>query len=108
LRLLVAAFTVKVWAFDVPPPGEGLVTVMGNPPAVVRSLAGTVAVNCVLLTQVVVRAAPAQFTTEACVKFVPFTVKVNCAPPTFPLVGEMLVVVGAGWVKVTCQVEVEL
>jgi len=38
-------FTVKIWALDVPPPGVGLNTVMLNVPAVVRSLAGIVAVT---------------------------------------------------------------
>jgi mRNA-degrading endonuclease toxin of MazEF toxin-antitoxin module len=40
---------VKVRAFDVPPPGEGLTTVTEAVPAVAMSLAGTEAVNCVPL-----------------------------------------------------------
>jgi hypothetical protein len=40
---------VKVSAFDVPPPGEGLTTVAEVVPAVAMSLAGAVAVNWVLL-----------------------------------------------------------
>jgi hypothetical protein len=40
---------VKVRALDVPPPGEGFSTVTEAVPAVAMSLAGTVAVNCVLL-----------------------------------------------------------
>jgi hypothetical protein len=42
--------TIKIWAFDVPPPGVGLNTVMLYVSAVVISLAGIVAVNCVELT----------------------------------------------------------
>ena len=41
---------VKVWALDVPPPGVSLNTVTEVVPAVVQSLAGTVAVSCVALT----------------------------------------------------------
>ena len=37
--------TVKVWAFEVPPPGVGLKTVILNVPAVVRSLVKIVAVS---------------------------------------------------------------
>jgi len=37
--------TVKVFSFEVPPPGAGLVTVTGYVPAVVTSLAGITAVS---------------------------------------------------------------
>jgi hypothetical protein len=40
---------VKLRALDVPPPGEGFTTVTEAVPAVAMSLAGTEAVNCVLL-----------------------------------------------------------
>jgi hypothetical protein len=40
---------VKVRAFEVPPPGEGLTTVTEAVPTVAMSAAGTVAVNCVPL-----------------------------------------------------------
>jgi len=59
------------------------------------------AVTCVELTKVVVRADPAKFTTELLTKFVPLTVSVNAASPTFTLEGEMLVVVGAGLLTVS-------
>jgi len=42
--------TVNVWAFEVPPPGVGLKTVMSKVPAVVRSEVRMVAVICVELT----------------------------------------------------------
>jgi hypothetical protein len=55
LRLEVESVTVgpgllmvKVRAFEVPPPGERFSTVTEAVPAVAMSLAGTVAVNCVL------------------------------------------------------------
>jgi len=87
-------FTVKTCEFEVPPPGAGLVTVMLNVPAVVRSLASIAAVILILLTNVVVRGEPAKLTTEFDTKFVPFTVRVKAPLPTVALAGEMLVVVG--------------
>jgi hypothetical protein len=38
-------FTVKVCGLEVPPPGAGFVTVTLNVPALVKSVAGIVAVN---------------------------------------------------------------
>ena len=46
-------------------------------PAVAMRAAGTVAVSCVAETNVVVSAAPFQFTVEVERKFVPLTVNVN-------------------------------
>ena len=86
--------TVRVCAFDVPPPGAGFVTVVGNVPAEAISAALIEAVTWVELTNVVVRAEPLKLTTEFETKFVPFTVSVNAATPAVTLVGEMLVVVG--------------
>src|SRR5438552_3001033 len=103
----VTLFTVNVCALDVPPPGTGFVTVMLDVPAVVRSLAGMEAVSCVELIEVVVRAEPPKFTTEFVTKLVPLTVSVKTPSPTFLLVGEMLVVVGAGLLTVNvCALEV--
>lgn len=48
----------------------------------------------VLLTYVVDAGTPFQFTTEVFRKFAPFTVRVNAAPPTIALVGEMEAAVG--------------
>src|SRR2546425_1086129 len=99
--------TVNCCALEVPPPGAGFVTVMLKVPAVVRSLAGMEAVSWVLLANAVVRAEPAKFTTEFVTKFVPLTVSVKAPSPTFLLVGEMLVVVGAGLLTVNvCALEV--
>src|SRR5438067_984966 len=52
--------TAKPTELDVPPPGGGLKTVTCAVPAVKRSVAGIVALNCVAETKVVARAAPFQ------------------------------------------------
>ncbi len=88
---------MNVWAAEVPPPGVGLKTVILYDPAVSKSDAGIIAVNCEALTNVVVLAEPAKLTTEEGIKFVPLTVKVNCASPTAADVGEIEIVVGTGF-----------
>jgi hypothetical protein len=92
--------TVKLVAADVPPPGPGFVTVTGNVPAVAISVAVIAAVTCVALIKVVVFAAPLKFTTDVETRFVPLTVNVNAAPPAVALVGESVVIVGAGLLTV--------
>ena len=100
-------FTVRVCAFEVPPPGVGFVTVMGNEPAVATSAVVIAAVNCVEFTNVVVRADPLIFTTDVETKFVPFTVNVKAGSPAFLELGEMPVVVGSGLFTVkVCALEV--
>ena len=90
-----------------PPPGAGLVTVMGNEPALATSAAVIAAVTCVAVTNVVVRAEPLKFTVEVLTKFVPLTVRVNPASPAVLVVGEMLVVVGTRLLTVNvCALEV--
>jgi len=84
--------TVKLTAFDLPPPG--LVTVTLKLPAVAISEAGIAAVSCVALTNVVATAVPLKLTVEPLTKFVPFTVKMKAGPPAMALVGEMVVIVG--------------
>src|SRR5215471_19289083 len=59
-----------------------------------------VAVSCVALTKVVVRLAPFTCTVAPLTKFVPFTVKVNAAPPAVALLGERLLMVGTGLLTV--------
>jgi hypothetical protein len=81
-------------AFDVPP-GAGFVTITVTVPAVAISAAVIAAINCVALTNVVVLAAPLNFTTDAETKPVPFTVRVKAEPPAVALVGEREVTVGA-------------
>ena len=86
--------TVNVFAFDVPPPGPGFVTVTLIVPAVAMSAAEIAAVSWALLENVVVRGAPFQFTTEVVMNPDPFTVSVKAAPPAVTLAGEMEVTVG--------------
>src|SRR6516225_9300722 len=85
---------VKFTAFDVPPPGAGLVTVTGTVRGEATAAAGMAAVNCVELTSVVAGVVPPKLTTEAATKFVPLTVRVKPAPPAAALVGEIVAIVG--------------
>lgn len=78
---IVKSPTVNVSALDVPPPGVGLKTVTEAVPVAAMSLAGTAAVNCVALPNVVTSAAPFHFTAEVLMKFVPVSVNVKAAPP---------------------------
>ena len=64
-------FMVKVRLPLVPPPGEGVKTLTLAVPAVVSSVAATLAVRLLLLTKVVGSAVPFQFTTEPLMKFEP-------------------------------------
>jgi hypothetical protein len=97
---------VNVTAFDVPPPGAGFTTVTDAVPALAIRAAGTVAVSCVALTNVVVSAVPFQFTVEPETNLVPFTVNVNCAPPAVAEVGLIDVIVGTGLLMVMTSVAV--
>src|SRR5882724_10918649 len=87
---------VKVWAFEVPPPGAGLNTVTDAVPTAATSVAGIAAVSCVAETKVVVRLAPFQRTIDPVMKLVPFMVSVNAGPPAAAEVGLKPVVVGTG------------
>ena len=91
---------VKVWAFEVPPPGAALNTVTEAVPATARSAAVIAAVNLVEETKVVLRLVPFQFTLEPATKPEPLTVSVKAAPPAVPVVGLTLVVAGAGLLTV--------
>ncbi len=82
-----AALIVNDRLPDVPPPGAGLVTVTVAVPAVAISAAVIAAVNCVALANVVVLAAPLNFTTEVDTNPVPLTVREKAAPPAVALVG---------------------
>jgi hypothetical protein len=98
---------VNVTALDVPPPGLGFTTVIEAVPGVAIRAAVTVAVSCVEDLAVMARAVPFQFTVEVETKFVPFTVKVNCAPPAAAQVGLSEVIVGTGLLMVkTCAFDV--
>jgi hypothetical protein len=86
----------KVCALDVPPPGEGLITVTLAVPVVAMSAAVMAAVTCVLLTNVVVRLDPFHCTLEVLRKLEPFTVSVKAAPPVIAEAGLKLEMDGMG------------
>lgn len=65
-------------------------------PAEAMLFAGTEAVSCVALTNVVVRAVLPQYIVEPEMKPAPFTVKVNAAPPALVNAGDMFERLGAG------------
>jgi hypothetical protein len=76
---VVGAETGKNATFEVPPPGAGLNTVTEAVAAAAIFEAGTVAINCELLTNVVLKAAPFNLTTAPDTNSVPFRVKLG--PP---------------------------
>jgi hypothetical protein len=92
-----ADWIVNVIADDVPPPGEGFTTVTNAVPADATSLAGMAAVSCDVLTSVVVRAAPLQFTVDPTTNPDPVTVSVNAASPTVTEAGDRAVSTGTGF-----------
>jgi hypothetical protein len=85
---------------EVPPPGAGLVTVIGKLPTAEMSASVIAAVNCAALTNVVALAPPLKLTTELETKPDPFTVSVKAGPPTIATVGERLVIAGSGLLTV--------
>ena len=93
------AAIVNVCAVDVPP--HGVATVIDAVPAVAMRTAGTVAVSCVVETNVVANAVPFQFTVEPETKLVPFTVSVNCGPPAVAQVGLSELSVGIAPIVIT-------
>ena len=96
-----AALIVNVCAVDVAPGHVGLVTVIDAVPAVGMREADTVAVSCVEEPNVVVSAAPFQFTVDPETKFVPFTVSVNPGPPAVAQVGLSELIVGLALTVIT-------
>jgi hypothetical protein len=86
----------KSSAFDAPPPGAGLKTATLLEPVFIISAALIEAVNCVLLTKVVVRALPFHCTIEPLMKLVPVSVKWKASLPAAAQSGVKLVSVGAG------------
>ena len=90
------AFTIKLTLPDVPPPGVGLKTVIGNVPDVAMLPAVIEAVNWVELTKVVVLSTPLNRTMEPLIKLVPFTVKVKATSPAHLADGEIVEPVGTG------------
>lgn len=84
----------KLVAVDVLPPEFATVTLALPPLAI--SAAITVAVNCVLLTNVVVSPVPFHCTVAPERKPVPLTVSMKSDPPAFAEVGLRLLMVGVG------------
>src|SRR4030065_732600 len=87
---------VKVTTFAVPPPGAVFTTVTLAVLATAMSAALMVAVSRVKETNVVVRVAPFQRTTDELTKPVPSTVSTKSPPPAGLESGLMLESVGAG------------
>jgi hypothetical protein len=76
-------------------------------PTLAMSAAAMDAVNCVLLTKVVVRLDPFHITTDVPTKFVPLTVSVNAAPPALAVAGLRLDIAGTGlFTEKVCALEV--
>ena len=76
--------TVKLTPGDVTPPEDTAIVAV---PEVAIRLAGTEAVSCVALTNVVVSGVPFQSTTAVEANPLPFTVNVNPGPPAVTLDG---------------------
>ena len=106
--LVATGLMVNATAFELPPPGVPLNTVILAVPAVAISGAVTAAVNCVAFTKVVVSALPFQLTTDPLMKFVPVTVRVKAGLPAVVLIGEMAVTVGTGLLPTAVMVNVEV
>jgi len=94
--------TVKFTKLEGPTVGTGLRTLIVNGPGKVIAEAGTTAVSCVELTKVDGNAVPLNVvellksTIAPLRKPEPFTVRVKFGSPELALVGEMVVMVGAG------------
>src|SRR6266853_862446 len=88
----VKSLIVKLTAGDTP---AGLLTVTAGVPPEEASFAGSAAVSCVAITNVVGCALPPKFSTEEGEKLAPLTVSVKAAPAGM-LVGEIEEMEGAG------------
>jgi len=95
--LTPGAKTEKFWAFEVPPPGDGLKTVTAAKPGVAISVAGIETISSVLLRKVVVRVEPFQRTSDVVTKPVPITDRVKAGPPAGVDDGLRRVTVGVGF-----------
>jgi hypothetical protein len=89
---------------EVPPPGAGVVTATARLPALPNCPAGTTAVNCVALPEVVASAVLPNSTTDCGVKPVPVTVSVVSPLPALTVDGEMELTTGDGFMMVTAAV----
>jgi hypothetical protein len=93
----VGLLIVKLEAAETPPPGAGFVTVTVAAPAVARSATAMAAVNCVALMNVVLRALPFHWTTDAATNPPPVTVSVSAPEATFAEAGRIDATTGAGF-----------
>jgi hypothetical protein len=82
------------------PPASGFVTVTLAVPGVAMSLPGMAAVSCEAFANVVVRAAPSQWTVDPGTNPLPLTVSVKAAPPAVALLGISAAI--AGGTTVAC------
>jgi hypothetical protein len=87
---------VKARVAEVPPPGAGVTTLTGTDPAAARSAAVIAARNRLALTNVVVREAPPQRTTDEVAKPLPLTVRVRLALPAVIVAGDRVRATGTG------------
>jgi hypothetical protein len=107
-RLVIDGLTARLTALELPPPGVGFKTVMGNVPANAISACRIVVVNFVALTKVVACATPSKRTDELLLKSEPLIVSVKLLPPAVTLAGERLLIAGTGLltVKISAGVDV--
>jgi len=81
---------------EVPPPSAGLTTVIAPSPTAATKESGTLAVNCVELTNVVVSDVEFHFTTDVGTNPVPSTVSVTPVAPGLALTGATKSIYGTG------------
>jgi len=96
---------VNVTEFELPPPGEGLETVICDTAALARFVEDRFACNCVALTNVVGSALPFHRTTEDAMKPLPVRVTVVAEAPTVTEAGFSVVTNGAGLFTVKATAE---
>jgi hypothetical protein len=87
---------MKLTAFEVPPPGDGLTAVTGKLPAAARAGALNAAVSSVLLTNVVVCVTPLTVTEDDGTKPAPVMVRVEEVEPAADENGDSAVMEGVG------------
>src|SRR4051794_2143101 len=87
--------------FDAAPPTSVTLAIA----AAVSRVAGTCAVSCVAVTNVVVRGCPFQASCKPELRFVPVTVRVNAGDPTFADEGLSAVIAGAGRISKGSELE---
>jgi hypothetical protein len=94
---------------EVPPPGDGLLTVTGKVPSICSAEDGTVAVSCEADTKVGVTGVVPKITVDAGVKLLPSMVIVIPAEFTFAELGEIEVTDGRGYDNETeAEAEIEV